>query len=240
MNTYSLTDQGKVRSKNQDYFANYFHSQFALYLVADGMGGHRAGEVASRIAVEETRNYVIEHKADGDYGALLVDALHYANRCIYDASSANPDYEQMGTTIVAVLQSGGRCWVAHVGDSRVYLMREGTLRRLTQDHSLVQNLVEQGLLSPEDARTHPERSAVTRAMGVFPDVEVDCSELPLREGDRVLLCTDGVTNMVEESEIEEILVQKPVSREACEALLERANEHGGLDNVTATIFEYRS
>ena len=239
MNTYSLTDKGKQRSNNQDSYVNYFSSHFALFVVCDGMGGHRAGDTASKVASESIQDYLISAKGRSDYEKMLVEAVQAANRKVYDLAQTDPDYFNMGTTCVAVLVTGGEAIIAHVGDSRAYLMRERSLRQLTEDHSLVQKLVNQGLLTYEGARNHPDRSTLTRAVGTDETVKVEVDRLTLEEGDRILLCSDGLTSMVEDETILEILLSDEEAKNQVTSLVQAALDKGGADNITVTVFEYR-
>lgn len=240
MNTYSLTNQGRERSINQDQFSNYFHSRFSLLMVADGMGGHNAGEVASQLAVSTAQEYVISNKNESRFDDLLRQAIEAANARIFEASQANPAYERMGTTIVAGIVEEGRLWTAHVGDSRIYLWRNGELKRLTKDHSIVEELMDKGVLSPEEAEDYPDRSAVTRALGVESSVAVDLGRFRLRDGDKVLLCSDGLTKMISDELIAQTIRPEGACKLECEQLIGLANDHGGADNITVTLFEYRS
>lgn len=240
MNNYSLTDRGKERAVNQDYYSNYFSNCFSLFIVADGMGGHRAGEIASHVAADTAREFVIERKSREDYSELIREAFEAANQRVYREGRENPDYEGMGTTLVIALLANEKLTIGHVGDSRIYRLRNGNLERLTRDHSLVEDLVSRGLLTQEDARTFPERNIVTRAIGIFEEVEADIAELTAEDGDKYLLCSDGLTNMVTDDRIKALLSEDIPVSSICEHLVAEANDNGGLDNITATVFEYRS
>lgn len=240
MNTYSLTNPGKERKDNQDSFSNYFHTHFSLFVIADGMGGHNAGEVASKLASEEIQSYIINHKDMEFYDLLLKRAIEHANDVIYQESLSHEEYTNMGTTIVAILVHKEKMYLAHVGDSRCYLFRAGKMEQLTEDHSLVRDLISRGLLDPEEAVDHPDRNVITRALGTNAAVDVDLQVVDLEEGDRLILCSDGLTNMVSIEEMSEVLLKENSARLACELLVELANENGGQDNITITIYEYRS
>lgn len=237
MNTYSITDQGRERSMNQDAFTNYFHPHFKLLVVCDGMGGHLAGDVASRMAVEIIRNYVIQQQEREDYPLILQESIELANLRIYEEGLREPNYSNMGTTVVAVLLTENRFYVAHVGDSRLYRMRDGILLQYTRDHSLVEDLLRKGLLSEEDAQHHPERNAVTRALGAEATVQVELQEDELQEADIFLLCTDGLTNMVDAKKIQTILCESKSAQDAAETLIYEANKRGGHDNITVTVHQ---
>lgn len=240
MNTYSVTEKGLVRANNQDAYLNYFSPQWALFVVCDGMGGHRAGDQASKLASISIRDFFIREKDRTDYEALLREGVEAANKAVYEKSQTAEAYYNMGTTLVACLVVKGVAYIAHVGDSRLYLWRRGALQQVTEDHSLVQKLVKQGLITPEEAKNHPDRSTLTRAVGTEPGLEVESDQCVLEEGDRILLCSDGLTTMLTDAEIKAAMEESDRAREACETLVQRALDRGGLDNITITLFEYRS
>jgi PPM family protein phosphatase len=224
----SSTDIGLVRERNDDSFL----VKDRLFAVADGMGGHRGGDVASRMAVEALDR--LELPDDGALDAL-VEEIKSANRSVLARGESEQSLQGMGTTLTAFLTDDGRAHVAHVGDSRAYLFRNGALQQLTEDHTLVQRMVREGRLSPEQAEHHPQRSIITRAIGVDDDLTVDPLTLPLLDGDRVLLCTDGLTGMVPEDRIQEILEREPDPQRAADLLVEEANRAGGEDNITVIV-----
>lgn len=237
MNTYSITDVGRVRSMNQDRYSNYFHPRFSLLLLADGMGGHNAGEVAASMAIDACREYFMKDKERSDYEALLTEAVEAANLAVYEKGESISEYRRMGTTICAAVIADRQLTIAHVGDSRIYLFRDGKLLQLTQDHSLVADMVRQGLLTPEQALVHPDRNTLTRAVGTNETIAVDTRTLSLSAGDRLLLCSDGLTKMMDTEAIEAILAAEPVAREAAEMLVKQANDNGGADNITLTLYD---
>ena len=223
------TDTGRQRRDNED---NAF-VRAPLFVVADGMGGAQAGEVASKLAVEEF------HEALPDEGSAeerLTDRIRAANRRIYDLSRTEHEHAGMGTTLTAAYLDDDHLAVAHVGDSRAYIFRDGELARLTQDHSLVEELVRQGKLTEEQAAEHPQRSIITRALGIEGEVEVDTWSYPMRAGDVVLLCSDGLTSMIGEEQIVHILGGEPSLDRAAERLIGAANDAGGRDNITVVLF----
>lgn len=228
------TDVGRQRTTNED---SYLESA-PLFGVADGMGGARAGEVASRIAVETLADGRRSDAADSSAGAeaLLAETARDANRKIYELAQADDSRAGMGTTFTAVLVEDGDVVTGHVGDSRLYRFREGSLERLTRDHSLVEELVRRGELDPEEAESHPQRSIITRALGPEPDVEVETFTSPGRAGDLYLVCSDGLTSMVPERAITEVLDESGSLDEAAARLVEAANEAGGKDNITVVLF----
>ena len=224
-----LTDVGRQRQGNED---NYLE-QPPLFAVADGMGGARAGEVASKIAVEMLADSA---PADGSPERHLAEVTKEANRQIYEKAQADSELAGMGTTLTAALVTGREVAIGHVGDSRLYRFRDGELERLTQDHSLVEEFVRQGKLTPEEAENHPQRSIITRALGPEPDVEVETYTHAGRAGDVYLICSDGLTGMVPEPRIAEILSESGSLDQAAHRLIEEANENGGKDNITAVLF----
>jgi protein phosphatase len=227
---YSGTDTGLQRRANEDALL----ARSPLFVVADGMGGAQAGEVASRLAVESFRSGLPE--ADGDPLRSLTARIQEANARIYELSRTNAEHAGMGTTLTALYVGAEEVSLAHVGDSRAYCLRDGQLERLTDDHSLVDELIRQGRLTPDEAQDHPQRSVITRALGPEPTVEVDTYTYPARAEDLYLVCSDGLTTMVPEGEVVAILSRHPTLHESGEALLEAANEAGGRDNITVILF----
>ncbi len=227
--TICKTDTGRQRRDNED-------SAFArapVFVVADGMGGAQAGEVASRLAIEAFEHGLPD---DGSPEERLAARVREANQQIYERSRADRGRAGMGTTLTAAYVDDAHVAIAHVGDSRAYLFRDGTLQRLTQDHSLVDELVRRGKLTEEQAAEHPQRSIITRALGPEPDVEVDTWTYPARPGDVILLCSDGLTSMISEEQVREVLGAHPSLDEAADALIHAANEAGGRDNITVVLF----
>jgi protein phosphatase len=223
------TDTGRQRRDNEDNA--YVRSP--LFVVADGMGGAQAGEVASALAVEEFRHGLPD---DGTPEQRLAARIQDANRRIYELSRAEHEHAGMGTTLTAVYVDDADLAVAHVGDSRAYIFRDGKLTRLTQDHSLVEELVRQGKLTEAQAAEHPQRSIITRALGIELDVEVDTWTYPVRAADVVLLCSDGLTSMIDEAAIAAVLGAESDLDRAAERLIAEANAAGGRDNITVVLF----
>jgi protein phosphatase len=228
------TDVGRRRAANEDCFA--LAPELGLYLVADGMGGHRAGRVASDLAAEGTLGAL--HRVR-NAEASLTEKLRYcvaaANHAIYAASRNKPELRGMGTTLVALLAGSGRIALAHVGDSRAYLIRGGRIRQLTDDHSVVAELVRRRELSARDARGHPHRHVLTRALGVRRAAEADLAELTPAPGDIVLMCSDGLTGHLDDEEIAGVVAKDDDLAAVCERLIEIANSRGGEDNVTVAL-----
>jgi PPM family protein phosphatase len=224
------TDPGRVRRRNEDAFV----LDPPLFAVADGMGGAQAGEVASRLAAAAFREY---HEADRLAPDERLQAIiQEANRRIYDRARADSDVSGMGTTVTAALLTGGRLTLGHVGDSRAYRIRDGDLEQLTEDHSLVGDLMRSGRLTPEEADSHPQRSVITRALGTDPEVSIDTITVDAEPGDLFLLCSDGLTTMVTDEDILGILAAAPTLDDAARELVRAANTGGGEDNVTVVLF----
>ena len=228
----SLTDVGRQRQSNEDSYLD----REPVFAVADGMGGARAGEVASRMAVEAFDD-------QGDGGSPEDRLRHVAteaNRRIYEMAQSDTEHAGMGTTLTAAMVTGREVAVGHVGDSRLYRLRGGKLERLTEDHSLVEELVRQGRLSPEEAENHPQRSIITRALGPEPDVDVETFTHTARDGDVYLICSDGLSGMVSEDDITAILERADSLDAAARELVEAANRAGGKDNITVVLFRVAS
>ena len=221
------THQGLVRANNQDNWL----AESALYGVADGMGGHKGGETASRVALQVFRNAIGQKKPDADALRMAVEA---ANRRVYEMSARDDTLSGMGTTMSMIWQDTNRLLIAHVGDSRIYRLREGQLQQITNDHSFVAELVRNNIITPEMAKTHPQRNIITRAVGVDPFVQVDVLQEELLPGDIWLICSDGLHGMVEDGEIQTILSEMELE-DAAERLISRALENGGHDNVTFVL-----
>jgi protein phosphatase len=246
----ATTHPGIRRTSNEDCYCS--RPDLGLFIVADGMGGHVAGEVASKIAVDAIEQFIGETAAEdsgltwphpvdpilGIDGSRLKSAFHLANRRLADEVAAAVDLRGMATTASTVLlKDEQHAMLAHVGDSRIYLFRDNELERMTDDHSWVEEQMRAGLLSPLEARQHPWRNVVTRALSGGEDPEVDVKELQLKPGDRLLLCSDGLSSVVPDERIEQILRATPVPDEACQALVDEANGAGGPDNVTTLILQ---
>ena len=231
----AATDVGRMRKNNED---SYLSSK-PVAAVADGMGGHSAGEVASAIAIEELAAlgrrgpWANETDATDD----LKQAILRANRRIREMAASDRKLNGMGTTLVALLEDGDMVHVANVGDSRGYLLRQGELSQVTVDHSLVLELVDDGRLSPEDAERHPQRSVITRALGIDPEVEFDLFTYKLQVGDRLLLCSDGLSDVVEPAQIRKVLLRVRSAQRAARELVTVANDQGGPDNITVIVVD---
>lgn len=230
--SFARTDRGRMRRHNEDAFLA--RPEVGLYAVADGMGGHAAGEVASAIAVETVAALADDAGIDADAAA---DAIRRANDAIRDAAAQDPDRAGMGTTATVLVLHGEAYAVAHVGDSRAYLMRGDTLRQVTVDHTWVQEQVEMGVLSPMEARRHPWSSVLTRALGTEADVDVDVIEGSAQPGDLFLLCSDGLTAVLTDDDLADILGAPTSLETRGQALIDAANAGGGPDNITLVLVQ---
>ncbi|HEV3475127.1 MAG TPA: Stp1/IreP family PP2C-type Ser/Thr phosphatase [Actinomycetota bacterium] len=220
------TDVGKVREGNEDGFM----ARDPLFAVADGMGGHRGGEVASKLALDTL-------KKAADRSQALPEVVKEANRVVYRKAAADRALAGMGTTLTAILADGEHLRLAHVGDSRAYLVRDGELQRITKDHTVVERMVEEGRITAEEAEIHPQRSILTRALGVEEEVQIDQATIEAHPGDRIVLCSDGLTGMIGEARILDLLDRHEDPQSASDALVDAANEAGGLDNVTVVVID---
>ena len=239
MESFAMTDIGSRREVNQDYV--YCNDDAVgllpnLYIVADGMGGHKAGDFASRYSVNEFEKELKEQKARTVIGSME-GAIRTVNERLLKEAAAEPDYEGMGTTFVAACISDGNLFVLNIGDSRLYLLSEkGTIRQITQDHSLVEEKVLRGEIERKDAKNHPEKNVITRALGAMEQVVPDFFEVELEAGDYVLLCSDGLTNMVEDAVMKEVILGQEASlEEKASELIGLANKNGGRDNISLVL-----
>lgn len=234
------TDIGKERKVNQD-FCIASDDRPHLFILCDGMGGHRSGDVASRAAAESIETYVRMQSAL-DYDAakaerVLKGAVSYANNIVFTRARGQSALSGMGTTADVCMVDFDMLYIAHVGDSRVYLLREGLLHQLTTDHSFVEELVQNGVITENEAKSHPNKNVITRAVGTNRNVECDFMSLELRQDDIVLMCSDGLSNMLTESEIKNMLISGENLEDVTENLIRRANENGGKDNITAIVIK---
>ena len=244
-----LTDTGKVRDHNEDAIGT--NPDIGLMVLADGMGGYNAGEVASGIAVQivtdlaseaaarEELNNIDSHSGLMRQSIILRDAVYRSNKIIYQTAQSQTHCEGMGTTIVCTIVADGTASIGHVGDSRIYLYRDTELRQLTRDHSWIDEQLKQGILTPEEARKHPLRNVITRALGSKDEVVVDVEDVELKPDDVLLLCSDGLTGMLEDDEIKEFVESgKDDLHQTCKDLIAAANANGGDDNITVILIRY--
>jgi PPM family protein phosphatase len=221
------TDIGRVRERNEDSIL----IAPPLYVVADGMGGHRGGQVASRVALETLESLASEGSG------TLPENVHGANKAVWDRSVEDERLAGMGTTLTGAQIDGASALIAHVGDSRAYLLRDGELRQLTADHTLVARMVKSGEITEAEAEVHPHKNVLTRALGTDEEVEVDEDSIALVDGDRLLLCSDGLTGMVTEDQIQAILENSDQPQQAADRLVKAANRAGGIDNITVVVLD---
>ena len=233
---YAKSDVGKVREMNQDaYFISDSSSEVKLYILADGMGGYKGGEIASNLAVKCTKNYIENNfretpKDRENLLQLVASSMEYANMIVYEKSKENKEYEGMGTTLEVCLIYNNRVYIGHIGDSRVYRIRNDFIRKLTQDHSYVQKLVQEGTITKEEAEHHAKKNILMKALGCNAYVEPDVMVKGFQKGDILIICSDGLTNMVNIDDIYNIV--KDNFELATKELIDLANQNGGMDNIT--------
>jgi protein phosphatase len=248
ISTSGRTEVGCVRQHNEDNFL--VQPELGLYVVADGLGGHAAGEVASRIVVEKISQF-IDHTVERDRtwpvdydvnlsydGNRLKAALLLADQGIQSDIKLNPERESMGSTVVACLVAGDRVTLVHVGDSRAYLLNENGIRQVTRDHSWVAEQVANGVLTPDEARRHPFRNVITQALGNGGDLDMTVQEFQVRASEKILLCSDGLSGMIQDFDIWDIIKKSPDVDEAADKLITRAMDNGGEDNITVVIVAF--
>lgn len=239
MEAFASTDIGKVRDMNQDsYYISDENDEIKLYIVADGMGGYKGGEIASKLAIESAKNYIRNNfeeikKEKELILELIKNAIEYANMVVYEESKEIEELNGMGTTIDVCLIYSNKVYIGHIGDSRVYRLRKEFFRKLTVDHSYVEQLVKEGNITKEEAYNHPKKNMLTKALGCTPFVEPDVMVKGFLKDDILLMCSDGLTNMLKDNKIYEIIKENP--KEASKNLVKKANELGGYDNITAVI-----
>ncbi len=238
MRTYAKTDIGNKRKMNQDFFycSNHNVGSFQnLFIVADGMGGHKAGDHASRLCVESIVNSIKASKHNTPV-TVLNEAVLSANEAVYNEANKNSAYEGMGTTVVACTLYEDKLYIANIGDSRLYIINDD-ISQITKDHSLVEEMVKNGNITESEARIHPQKNIITRALGIDLRVHADYFEIDVKRSDIVLMCTDGLTNMIEDDDIEYIVKHSNSLEKAVDALIAKANENGGNDNITVILAE---
>ena len=235
------SDVGMIRAGNEDSFFAEANEKRGLFIVADGMGGHAAGEVASEMAVQiisrELAGITEINNGDNAAAAKVAEAVKKANSKIYERTITEVDKQGMGTTASVLILTGSRYLIGQVGDSRVYLLRDGKLRQLTKDHSYVQEQVDAGFLTPEQARYHPYSNVITRCVGASDSVEPDTYNGEVRTGDVYLVASDGLTGMVDDRRLQQLLFSRATPGRVVDALISEANGRGGLDNITAIVVQ---
>ncbi len=243
MKVWGATDKGMVRQVNQDYY-RYGEMGDGQYLavVCDGMGGAKSGDVASRLASEifyqDIRQTVVPDMEQQEIVRMLVNAVKSANKAVFEQSQTSPDFAGMGTTLVAVFLQDEAAYIVNVGDSRCYYVAENEIMQVTEDHSVVGLMVARGQITEEEARTHPNKNLITRAVGTEREVECDCFYLSLEAGDHLVLCTDGLSNLVTKDELLRQVTQAEDRKEGCMSLIDLAKARGASDNVTVVLMEF--
>lgn len=239
MSSYGVSHKGYVRKENEDAYCiedKVIGSLPNLYVIADGMGGHRGGAMASKMAVDQVFGHL--QTAQGVIEEILIDSVKTANNAIFNKAVEESSFFGMGTTIEVVTMTENMVYIAHVGDSRVYLWQDGSMQQVTKDHSYVQELVDAGVISAEEALIHPNRNRITRALGVDKFVDIDLIQLNRTTSNMTLLmCSDGLTNMITTKLMDSIVNQNNSLKERCEILLEEALSNGGTDNITLVLIE---
>ena len=242
MKACGLTDNGLSRESNQDSLFVSGRVDLPLFIVADGMGGHNAGEIASNIAVETIKEKFIENKdtliLKENIIKTIQDSVFEANKKIYFKSLGTPECSGMGTTLTMSYIYDGEIYIAHIGDSRAYFIRDSKIEQITEDDSLVNELIKNGSITVEEAKTHPQRNVITKALGTSIDIEIDIETIKYNTGDILIICSDGLSNMVKEDHVLNIIKSEDDVSLACERLVELAKENGGSDNITLIIIKF--
>ena len=236
---FATSDVGKAREINEDYFyISYPDDEIQLFILADGMGGYNGGEVASKLAITSAKNYILSNfeKNNSDKDTLLdlvKNSSQYANMVVYEKAKENPELSKMGTTLDICLIYQSKAFISHIGDSRIYRIRKDFMRKLTKDHSYVQQLIDEGKITKEESLKHPKKNMLMKALGCTPFIEPDAMIKGFIKEDVILMCSDGLTNMVSEERIKQIIKENPT--DATKLLVQEANDNGGNDNITAII-----
>lgn len=238
MLVFANTDIGMSRNMNQDYYYISNKTDLSIFILADGMGGYNGGEVASKIAVESARKYIEENANKVQIGEkkitdILKSATSYANNTVYEISKENKNLEEMGTTLEICLIYNNIIYISHIGDSRVYSIIDDNVKRLTIDHSYVEKLVSDGTITREEAENHPKKHVLIKALGCLPEIEPDIVEKELEKNEIIVICSDGLTNMLKDERIKDIVTNNKENPEI--ELIKEANLAGGYDNITAII-----
>lgn len=243
MNIGVKTDTGRIRENNQDAYYIPSEGQGPLYIIADGMGGHKAGEIASELAIDlisqDFNEYFHEESfTEEEIKEFIEASINKANKEIYNKSLEEESYSGMGTTVTLAYIYNDNLYIGHVGDSRAYAIQKGVIRQITEDHSLVEELIKNGSISKEEAKHHPQRNIITRAVGTSENIEIDIIVLPIKMVEIFLLCTDGLTSMLDDEEIQEVLTNSQDMQLACEKLVKLSNNRGGYDNITVLAIKF--
>ena len=229
-----MTDVGNFRKVNEDYIDYYTDDTKRIYVIADGMGGHNAGEIASKLAVENTISYINSLSQLDDLEESIRKAVGDSNNKIYELSKSKADLNGMGTTLTACLIKGNDMVIAHVGDSRCYIIKDKAISQVTKDHSLVQQLLDEGSITESEADNHPNRNIITRALGTNSTVDIDVIKMDIKGIEKIILCTDGLSNLVNEQELYDFVMNKD---DCCAELIELSKSRGTKDNISVIVFE---
>ena len=241
MRVLAKSDKGLIRDQNEDYYYISDENQkISLYMLADGMGGYEGGEIASRLAIDAARKYIETHFEEIQHDKeslqkLIKDAMDYANTVVYDIAKDSEELKSMGTTLEVCLIYNNRAYIGHIGDSRIYRIRKDFIRKLTTDHSYVETLVKDGTITKEEAKHHPKKNMLMKALGCSEILEPDISVKNFQKDDILVMTSDGLTNMVEESKIYEVITNNFDSSD--QMLIDLANQAGGIDNITVVIIK---
>ena len=236
MRILGKTDIGKAREMNQDsFYISSENDEIKLFILADGMGGYKGGEIASKLAVISAKNFITNNFLKEEILKLISDAIEYANFVVYEKSKESPEISDMGTTLDICLIYNNKVFIGHIGDSRVYRIRKNVIRKLTNDHSYVAQLVKEGKITKEEAYNHPRKNMLLKAIGCSSLVEPDVMYKGFIKDDILLMCSDGLTNMLKDEEIYQILLENP--EKPVDVLIKKANEAGGSDNITTIIVD---
>lgn len=236
---FATSDVGRAREINEDYFSiSYQDDPIQLFILADGMGGYNGGEIASRLAVTTAKEYIVSNyekalESKEKLLELVESASQYANMVVYEKAQSSENLKKMGTTLDICLIYQSKAFISHIGDSRIYRKRKDFFRRLTKDHSYVQQLIDEGKITKEESEGHPEKNMLMKALGCTSFIEPDAMIKGFVKGDVILMCSDGLTNMIKEEEISKIIKENPT--DATKPMIQRANDLGGKDNITAVI-----
>jgi len=246
MKVFTKTDVGQARSMNQDSLLVSENNDkgLNLYILADGMGGYKGGEIASKVAVTAVQKYITEKfdtisKDKESILDLIDDSIDFANSAIYDESEQDEELQDMGTTLEVLLIYKSKVYIGHIGDSRIYRIRKGKMKKITTDHSYVEKLIQDGEITREEAYNHPKKNLLIKALGTDKVVEPDLLYTVLNKNDILLMCSDGLTNMIRENEILDIILSSEEQKDVTEILVDKANEAGGLDNISVIIIDNR-
>lgn len=234
----AISDVGKVRDINEDNYC-VINNVFTLLVVADGMGGHNAGEIASAISIDKIKRHIMKYitldMEDESIKGIIFEAFNRANKEIFERANANMSCDGMGTTTTLALYINSQLFVGHIGDSRAYIIRNGTIEQITEDHSLVAELVRNGSITETEAMRHPQKNVITKALGTNKNIKADVFKMNTEPKDILVLCTDGLSNFIQSVEIEKVVSESNSIEEACERLVLMANKRGGYDNITVLI-----